>query len=1036
MYMHSEWQSRIRHWINTLKKDLYIPLAPIPVESFLTMDYLTPDEARSRAFSPMAPGTRWGRTWEYCWMRGKIKLPPEAAHQAVALDLQTGGESTVFINSRSFGTRRAEWVEVPHHYIVDNFLTFDAEPGAEYDLLIEAYAGHFIAESELGGCATGPVLPGSYQDPKTEGERSTLGNITFGIWNEDAYQLYMDLNTLFLLGDQVDPESLRADALAKALETATLAADFEQPLPQRIESYRAAREVLRPALAAVNGTTAPVFYAVGNAHLDLAWLWPMAETRRKTSRTFAQQLRLIEKYPEYKYLQSQPAAYEMCRENYPELFDRICEAQKGGQWIAEGAMWVEPDTNMTSGESLVRQLLHGKRWFRDVMGVDSVVLWLPDTFGYSAALPQILKKSGVKYLVTQKIFWSYNEGERFPYHYFTWRGADGTEIDSFLPTSYTYPTDPQWICETWKKRVQKRDLNAFLLPFGYGDGGGGPTRDHVEYALREKDLEGMPRVRMEGPVQFFRDMEAQGGPANTYVGELYFSAHRGVYTSQAAIKKGNRRAELSLREAEMWGSLAMLSGAEYPLARMDAAWKKLLLNQFHDILPGSSIAKVYEDARRDHKWIIAEAEAVRDGALEALAAGEGVTVFNSLSFYRTELVELPAAFASGAVTETGDAVPVQSSDGRVLALVTVPPCGCVSLMPVEEEAEAAPAQACLTDSGAVLENDVVRAVLNARGEIVSLTDRDSGREFAAGPMNRLQMYKDVPRLFDAWDIDSNYILQPVDLPEPVTLTVKEASGLRAVLHLSRKLQHSSLEQDIVLVSGSRRIDFVTTVDWHELHRLLKVGFPFDVRATEGLNEIQFGYMARPTHRSRLYDSDRFEVCNQRWSALCDESHGAAVLNDCKYGISMLDNTLNLTLLRAAACPEMQADNGLHTFTYAVTCWDGAFLTSPVVREAAALNVPCLVRPGVRESFSAFSVDVENVFIDTVKPAEDGSGDLILRLYEAKKADTVCSLLPGVPAAHVWSCDMMENKQEELDLSDGALPLRFHPFEVKTLRLAF
>ena len=1035
MYMHSEWQARIRHWINTLKKDLYIPLAPIPVESFLTMDYLTSEEARAHAFAPMAPGTKWGRTWEYCWMRGKIVLPEEAAGRSIAMDLQTGGESTVFVNHRSYGTRRAEWVEVPHHYIVDNFLTFDAKPGTEYDLLIEAYAGHFIAESELGGCATGPVLPGSYKDPKTEGERSTLGNMTFGIWNEDAYQLYMDLNTLFLLGDQVDPESLRADRIAKALETATLIADSEQPLEQRIESYRAAREALRPALEAVNGTTAPVFYAIGNAHLDLAWLWPMAETRRKTSRTFAQQLRLIEKYPEYKYLQSQPAAYEMCREHYPELFDRIVAAQKTGQWIAEGAMWVEPDTNMTSGESLIRQVLHGKRWFKDVMGVDSVVLWLPDTFGYSAALPQILKQSGVKYLVTQKIFWSYNEGERFPYHYFTWRGADGTEIDSFLPTSYTYPTDPQWICETWKKRVQKRDLNAFLLPFGYGDGGGGPTRDHIEYLRREKDLEGMPRVRMEGPVQFFEDMEAQGGPCHTYVGELYFSAHRGVYTSQAAIKRGNRKAELALREAEMWGALAMAKGAEYPLSRMDAAWKRLLLNQFHDILPGSSIGKVYEDARRDHRWIIAEAEAVRDGALRALSGGEGVTVMNSLSFPRTEVVELPAEFAHGCVTAEGKKVPVQALGDRVLALVSVPACGAVSLKPAgQEEPVQDTVRAALTESGAVLENACLRAELNARGEIVSLTDKASGREFAAGPMNRLLMYKDVPRLFDAWDIDSNYVLQGIELNEEVTLEVKENFGLRAVLHLSRKLQHSTLEQDIVLTADSRRIDFVTHVDWHELHRLLKVEFPVNVRASEGLNEIQFGYMARPTHRSRLYDIDRFEVCNQRWSALCDESHGAAVLNDCKYGISMRDNALQLTLLRAAACPEMQADNGEHCFTYSVTCWEGPFLGSPVVREAASLNVPMLVAKGSCEFFSAFSVDAENIFIDTVKPAEDGSGDLILRLYEAKKADTACTLKTSLLAAKIWECDMMENRQRELAAESGSLRLNFHTFEVKTLRL--
>ena len=1036
MYMHSEWKQRIQHWMYTLKKDLFLPLGTMPVEAFLTMDHLTPQEALAQNFAPMANGTRWGHTWEYCWMHGKIVIPPEAEGCCVAVDVKAGGEATLFVNGKSFGTYRNDWIRIDHHYIVDNFLTEKAHAGEEYDLLAEVYAGHWIAESkELGGCATGPVLPGDYLDPKKEGERACLQGITYGIWNEDAYQLLLDMYTLMQLGESIDPEGLRADRVAQALEKATLIVDFEQPLEKRIADYRAAREELKETLEAVNGTTAPVFYAIGNAHLDLAWLWPMAETRRKTSRTFAQQLRLIEKYPEYKYIQSQPAGYEMCRECYPELFERILEAAKKGQWIAEGAMWVEPDTNMTSGESLVRQVLHGKRWFKDVMGVDSVVLWLPDTFGYSAALPQILKKTGVKYLVTQKIFWTYNEGERFPCHYFTWRGADGTEIDSFLPTSYTYNTDPKSIIETWKGRAQKRDLDAFLLPFGYGDGGGGPTRDHIEFLLREKDLEGMPRVKIEGPVEFFEDMEKQGGPKRTYVGELYFSAHRGVYTSQGAIKRGNRKAELGLREAEMWGSLAMLEGQAYPLEKMDAAWKRLLLNQFHDILPGSSIGKVYEDARRDHQWIIGEAEAVRDGAIQALTKGEGATVFNSLSFERTEVVELPAAFGEGAATGDGWEIPVQKQGDKILAQVTVPSCGAISLTPKKGgTAAAAAAKACLTEGGAILENERIRAILNERGEITSLKDLSTGREFAAEGLNRLRMYKDVPRLFDAWDIDSNYILQPIELDEPVSLSIKEAGGLRAVIHLSRNILNSRLEQDIVLTAGSPRIDFETRVDWHELHRLLKTDFSFDVRATEGLNEIQFGYMARPTHRSRLYDSDRFEVCNQRWSALCDENHGAAILNDCKYGISMNDNALQLTLLRAGACPEMRADNGTHVFTYAVVCWDGSFMDSPVIREAAALNVPMVVAKGTRESFSAFGVDAENILIDTVKPAEDGSGDVILRLYEAKKADTDCVLKLGIPAGKIWECDMLENREEALDAADGGLKLHFHTFEVKTLRI--
>ena len=1030
-YMHSEWRERLEHWIDALKKDLYLPLGELPVEGFITCDHLTPEEASRREFLPMAPGQAWGRTWEYCWMRSSITLPEAAAGHRIVMDLNTGGETTVFVNGRSFGTYRAGWVDVAHQFIEDNCLARTGEAGKMYHLLLEAYAGHYYPESAaLRGCATGPVLPGSYTDPLADTERAVLGRMTYGIWNEDAYQLYMDMQTLSLLIDQVDAESLRADRLASALEQATLIADFEQSLPDRISSYRAAREVLKPALAATNGSTSPQFYAVGNAHLDLAWLWPMAETHRKTSRTFAAQLRLIEEYPGYKYIQSQPAAYAMCRQYYPELYERIREAVKKGRWIAEGAMWVEPDTNMTGGESLVRQLMYGKQFFREEFGVDSVILWLPDTFGYSAALPQILQGCGIKYLVTQKIFWSYNEGDQFPYHYFTWQGADGSRITSFLPTSYTYQTDPREICETWKKRVQKRGLDAFLLPFGYGDGGGGPTRDHIEFLRREENLEGMPRVTMASPLDFFRDMEAGGGPQHTYVGELYFSAHRGVFTSQADIKKGNRKAEIALREAEMWGALT----AAYPLARMNTAWKRLLLNQFHDILPGSSIAKVYENARKDHQWIISEADTVRDASLAALAPGKGISVFNSLSFDRDGLIRLPDEYADGAVTEDGKTVPVQRTEDGLLGLVTVPACGAVSLWPQKTEKQIS-VFAKKTGPDYLMENAHLRIVVNSRGEVVSYVNKETGREFASGPMNRLMLFKDVPRKFDAWDIDSNYALQPVALDEMVTVSIREDAGLRAVVHVERKIQHSVFTQDIVLAAGKSRLDFVTRIDWRELHRLLKVNFPVNVRATEGINEIQFGYITRPAHHSRPYDSDRFEVCNQRYSALCDQSHGAAVLNDCKYGISMNGSALQLTLLRAAACPEMRADNGVHTFTYAFAAWEGSFADSPVVREAYDLNIPLQTTPGCCPAFSAFRVDMPNVFIDTVKPAEDGSGDIILRLYEAKRADTACRLILGIPAKAVFVCDMLENIQAEIPVRNASVSLHFHTFEVKTLRIS-
>ena len=568
--MKSEWRDRIGHWVRTLKDDFYQPLGEIQWEAFRTNEQLSLGEAKKEQFVSVKPGFTWGNTYEYCWMKGHIQLSEEAEGKRIVMNLKPDGEATLFVNDKAFGTYRASWVNEPHHYIVDNVLSRCAKGDEQFDIMMEVYAGHYYPEAPTGGCATGPVLPGSYTDKLEEGKRRTLGRCTYGIWNEDAYQLFMDVDTLGRLLEVLDKTSLRAAKIAKALEQFTLIVDFEQERDARIESYKKAREALKPVLEAENGSTMPVFYAVGNAHLDLAWLWPIAETGRKTARTFAAQLRLIEEYPEYKFIQSQPAEYEMCRKLYPELFERIKAAVKKGQWIAEGAMWVEPDTNMASGEALIRQLLYGKQYYKDVFDVDSEVLWLPDTFGYTGALPQILKGCKVNYLVTQKIFWSYNEGEQFPYHYFNWEGIDGSRIVSFLPTSYTYKTNPKQLEEVWKNRSQLQDLDAFLLPFGYGDGGGGPTRDDIEYAKREQNLEGAPRVELSDPKSFFKKMDEAGGPVNTYVGELYFNAHRGTYTSQAKVKQNNRRAEFALREMEMWGAFGLCKGNVYDSEKADA----------------------------------------------------------------------------------------------------------------------------------------------------------------------------------------------------------------------------------------------------------------------------------------------------------------------------------------------------------------------------------------------------------------------------------------------------------------------------------
>ena len=1008
--MNSEWRDRIDRWVNVLKRDFYEPLGKIELEGFTTFDRLEPAEAEKGPFLPMPEGTQWGRRWEYCWMRGKIRLDQRAEGKRIVLDLNPGGEATIFLDGQVFGTRRAGGIREPHHYICDQWITLEGVPGSTYRLLLETYAGHGFPGETEGDCATGPVRGDACEfEPVPDEEfRTSMGRNSWGIWHEDAYQLWLDVETLRQLLAEVDDNSLRAARIEEALEEFTRLADFEQPREDRLSSYRKAREALRPALKAHNGSTAPVFSAVGNAHIDLSWLWPYRETERKIARTFAQQLRLMEIYPDYRYIQSQPEAYRICRELYPDLYERILKKVKDGQWIPDGAMWVEPDTNMIGGEAMIRQLLYGKQFFREEFGVDCRLLWLPDTFGYSGAIPQILKGCGVHYLTTQKIFWNYNGSDPFPYNYFTWQGIDGSEVIAFLHMDYTARTDPQSISRKWKARAQKRDLDRFLLPFGYGDGGGGPTRDDMEFIRREKDLEGIPRVEIEAPEHFFETMESAGKPVNRYVGELYFQCHRGTYTSQSAVKRGNRRCETALREAEIWSAAAGDRFA-WPGERLKECWRLTLLNQFHDILPGSSIARVYQEAGERVCRVEAEtAEIIRD-ACAALTEGEGRTWFNSLSWERKALVQT----------------------GNGLARVIVPPVGWTSAIMTGEPDK--PASCMKHGTDYVLSNGELKVTVNRRGEIVSCRDSD-GKERIGGSANVLHMYKDIPRKYDAWDVDSMYRDEPVPLEGSDCAVCVENDPWRAAVKIVRKFGDSVWEQRISLEAESRRIDFDTRVDWHERHRLLKAAFPTGIHAEEASNEIQFGYVRRPTHRSRPYDADRFEVCNHRYTALYDENAGAAVLNDCKYGVSMLGDEIALTLLRAPTCPDLHADQGEHRFRYSYCVWDGPWVSADTVRQAYELNVPLTEGKGQAGSFSLLRVDNLNIIAEAMKEAEDGSGDLILRLYESKHAAVRTLLHLNIPVAEAWECDMLEQPQSLLPLEKGVILLSFRGFEIKTIRI--
>ncbi len=1020
MSLNLEWKDRLAAFCDELARHFYRPSGSVELEGAITSSQLTPQEADGLDFKPMPPGTDWGSKWEYGWFRGLLTLPQDVNGQRVVFALDIGAESIIFINGQAVGAKDRH-----HSYLT---LAEEGVPGTTYHVLAEGYAGHGPRVASVG-----PTPPDRDTVPEPGSTQATVGETTFGLWFEDVYQLWVDVETLMQLRDKLDPESLRVAEIDEALRAFTYVVDLELPLDAMLETVREGREVLRPLLDCVNGSTAPEMFGFGHSHIDVAWLWPLAETERKMGRTMSTQLALMDAYPEYKFLQSQPHLYRMLRRRYPDLYRRVKDAIDRGQFIPEGATWVEPDTNITGGESLIRQFIHGKRFYREELDVECEMLWLPDVFGYSGALPQIMRGCGVKYFSTQKIFWAYHGGAPFPYNTFIWEGIDGSEVFVHLHNDYNARVNPENVIERWRERVQKDGFSTRLYPFGYGDGGGGPTRNHLEFARRLRDLEGAPKFRITDPITYFKDQDTRGWPDARYVGELYFQAHRGVLTSQAKTKQGNRKSEFALRRAEMWGTIAKaMATYSYPDGEIDEAWKTVLLNQFHDILPGSSIARVYEEAEAAYAEVVEIADQIAEDAAGHLAkGGDGLTVFNDLPWERTAMIALPETF-TGALDESGDSLPVQAVEGAKYTEVTVPACGWTSV----QSGPAGEVTNTLTVNEGLLENAFLRVTFNERGEITSFVDKTAEiGEFAAGPCNVFKMFKDVPTRFDAWDIDSMYENTPVVLNEPAEIEVVAEGPLVGILRVTRPLHHSTLIQEISLRRGSRRLEFKTTVDWQERHKLLKVAFPVTIHANEALHEIQFGHIARPNHRSRPFDEDRFEVANQKWTALVESSRGFAVLNDCKYGVNVLHNSINLTLLKSALAPDMEADRGIQTFTYAVTPWTGSFADSPVVIEGYRLNAPVLTVPGTTQQTSLFSVSEPNIVIETIKPADDGSSDVIVRLYESKRTATACTLHTALPVASAVETDMLETSAiDTLSCDKGTIELMFRPFEIKTVRL--
>src|ERR1700674_791394 len=743
--------------------------------------------------------------------------------------------------------------------------------------------------------------------------------------------------------------------------------------------------------------------AVGHAHIDTAWEWPIREAKRKGARSWSTQLALLDQYPDYVFAAPQPLHYEWMSQSYPDIYRRIKEKVAAGKWEPVGAMWVEADCNLPSGESLVRQLVHGKRFFMKEFGYETRILWLPDVFGYPGNLPQLMVEAGCDYFLTQKLSW--NDTNKPEHHTFMWEGIDGTRIFTHFPPADTYngnfsPEEVEWSVSNFKDGDRS---NMSLYLFGWGDGGGGPQAEMIESAHRLG-------VALGRAADFFEEASAQARNLTTTVGELYFELHRGTYTSQSCTKRLNRRAEQALREAEMW---SVAAADDYPLGDLETAWKRLLTNQFHDILPGTSIDWVYEDTERDLRAVIETAGAITSRAQTKLCgAGDEIVVFNVNSHPRREVIDVA---------------------GR-LQFAEAPACGWPS---PGEQASFAPEQAVLVSDRA-MENELLRIQWDERGLLTSIWDKVAAREvLASGQVgNLLQLHDDNPARFDAWDLDIEYLENKVDLVELSRFQVEISGGLRGAVRFIREFGRSRLSQLMVLDAGSRVLRFECDVDWQEEHKMLKVAFPVSVRSSQATYEIQFGHLERATHADTSRDKARFEVCGYRWADLGEPGYGVALLNDCKYGHDIRGSVMRLSLLRAPTHPDPTADRGRHRFTYALMPHSGDFREAGVIQEAEDLNAALRTVRGnlpSEQRRSLVEIDTPEVIVEAIKRAED-SDAVIVRLYEAWGRRCHAQVRTTLEASRANLCDLLERDLEEVPVRDGVIELDLTPFKILTLKL--
>ena len=962
-------------------------------------------------------GTHWGAPRTEFMLRSRFSVPEDwdaTLPTALFLPLGEAGdfshpEALIYLDGAPYAAadRHHQEVRLPQGTQGTHELALHGWTGINYDETRRLY---------LRACSVVQI------DPETR-EFVNLARVAL----ETARHLEEDAPAKGRLLNALD------DAF-KRLETLDLGDAFYASVPDALDTLKAGIAQAGPAL----GVSVA---AAGHAHIDVAWLWTLGQTRRKAGRTFHTALRLMEEFPEYKFSQSQAQLYDYVRQDYPELFEAIKARVAEGRWETLGGMWIEADCNLSGSESLARQFVMGRSFIKEHFGaVESPILWLPDVFGYAWNLPQLIKEADLEYFFTIKIGWSqYN---RLPFDSFYWQGLDGTKVLTHFSTTpevgsphastYNAAATPEQNLGTWRNFQQKDAQGELFMAFGYGDGGGGPTREMLENITLMKDFPGVPKMRHSTAKDFFEQLEKTSGDAlPTWNGELYLELHRGTYTSQSRNKRANRKSEFLLHDAEFVASLAGTLDANYsyPEAELRKAWELVLLNQFHDIIPGSSIGEVYTESLEQYEEVKQLGETARNDALKTITekVGGEVVVVNPTSFVRDDLAFFPEQIS-------GLSVPTQAVEGgTLLASGTLKPYSATPL----EKGEAQTPASELSASEGYLENALVRVELDKSGDITRVFDKAANREVLAegAKANEFLAFEDRPNAWDAWDVDIFYD-DKVYVAEPAaSITVTENGPLRATLEVKRQILNSSYTQRLSLTYNSPRLDITTDIDWRERHTLLKVAFPVNILSPVATFEIQWGNVQRPTHRNTSWDWARFETCAQKWVDLSESDYGVSLLNDCKYGHDVQGGTLRLSLLRSPTAPDPEADQGRHTFTYSLLPHAGS-VAETTIAAAYALNDPLLAvrASGDAETAVGFlAADRPNVVIETVKRAEDGAG-IVVRLYESQRQRGPVTLHTGFELAKVERTNLLEAPRHTLQVSGNRVTFDIKPFEIVTLKL--